>query len=245
MPLDRAGELVKNANMWRLLGDLWDYWDQVLPAFRQLHDWSPYAGPGRWPDPDMLPLGRLRFLPPGWCKNRTVNQAYFEMTSHGGREDVPNFLSRDEQRTVMTLWAVARCPLMFGGHLPASDDWTLSLITNAEVLAVNQKSRDSRKLFHANGLAAWTAEDADGRAKYVAVFNMSDRGDSGPEAGIAVPVRLSDLGLAGPSVVHDVWSGKKVGVFAGEFAPVIPYHGAGLYRLTPPEGVKPTFFRKK
>jgi hypothetical protein len=232
MPLDRAGELVKNANMWRLLGDLWDYWEQVLPAFRQLHDWSPHAGPGHWLDPDMLPLGHLRFLPAGWSKNRTMNQGYFEMTSHSGLEDVPNFLSRDEQRTVMTLWAVARCPLMFGGHLPASDDWTLSLITNAEVLAVNQESRNNRQLFRANGLAAWTADDSAGRAKYVAVFNTSDRGEHGPEAGTAVPVRLSELGFDGPVAVKDIWSGKEVGVFSGEFAPVVPYHGAGLYRLT-------------
>ena len=232
MPLDRAEELVKNANTWRLLGDLWDYWGQVLPAFRQLHDWSPHAGPGHWLDPDMLPLGHLRFLPPGWSKNRTMNQGYFEMTSHGGREDVPNFLSRDEQRTVMTLWAIAKCPLMFGGHLPASDDWTLSLITNAEVLTVNQSSRNNRQLFRANGLAAWTADDVEGKAKYVAVFNTSDRGEQGPEAGTAVPVRLSELGFDGPVAVKDVWSGREIGVFTGEFAPVVPYHGAGLYRLT-------------
>lgn len=233
MPLDRTDELVKNANMWRLLGDVWDYWDQVLPAFRQLHDWSLYAGPGRWLDPDMLPLGHLRFLPAGWSKNRTMNAAYFQMTSHGGREDVPNFLSRDEQRTVMTLWAIGRCPLMFGGHLPASDDWTLSLISNAEVLAVNQKSCNNRQLFRANGLAAWAADDAEGRAKYIAVFNTSDRGEHGPEAGTAVPVRLSEVGFDGPIAVKDVWSGREIGVFTGEFAPVIPYHGAGLYRLEP------------
>jgi hypothetical protein len=79
------------------------------------------------------------------------------MTSHGGREDVPNFLTHDEQRTVMTLWSIARCPLMFGGHLPASDDWTLSLITNDEVLAVNERSRGNSQLFNANGLVAWVA----------------------------------------------------------------------------------------
>jgi hypothetical protein len=234
MPLDKAGELAKNANMWRLLGDLWDYWDQVLPAFRRLHDWSPYAGPGHWLDPDILPLGHLRFLPEGWSKNVTMNRGYFEMVSHGGREDVPNFLSRDEQRTVMTLWTIARCPLMFGGHLPASDPWTLLLITNAEVLAINQASRNNRQLFHANGLAAWAADGGGGdRATYVAVFNTSDRGEHGPEAGIAVPVRLSEVGLNGDVVITDVWSGKRVGVFRGEFAPVVPYHGAGLYRLEP------------
>ncbi len=188
-------------------------------------------GPGHWPEPDMLPLGHLRFLPEGWSKNVTRNPGYFAMASHGGREDVPNFLSRDEQRTVMTLWAISRSQMMFGGHLPASDAWTLSLITNPGVLAVNQRSRMNRQLFHANGLAAWTADDPSSGARYVAVFNVSDREEKGPEAGIAVPVRLADMGLAGPVAVTDVWSGRPVGVVNGEFAPVVPYHGAGLFRL--------------
>jgi hypothetical protein len=234
MPLAKAGDLVAKANMWRLLGDLWDYWDQVLPAFRRLHDWTPFAGHGHWPDPDMLPLGRLRALPEGWSKNVTMNPGYFERVSHGGREDVANFLTRDEQRAVMTLWAIARCPLMVGGHLAASDGWTVALITNPEVIAIDQRSRANRELFHANGLAAWTAESGDrAGVKYVAVFNASDRGEKGIDDGIAVPVRLADLGFNGPVAVTDVWTGQRSGAFRGEFAPVIPYHGAGLYRLEP------------
>ncbi len=233
MPAAAGERLARSANMWRLLGDLWDYWDQVLPAFRRLHEWMPFAGPGHWPDPDMLPLGRLRALPEGWSKNVTRNPGYFEMVSHGGREDTANFLTRDEQRAVMTLWAVARAPLMVGGHLPASDAWTMSLLTNAEVLALDQRSRDNRQLFHANGLAAWTAVDPATGARYLAVFNLADADGQGLEAGIAVPVRLADLGLAGPAAVTDVWTGKAAGVVAGEFAPVVPFHGARLYRLIP------------
>jgi len=238
MPLERGEALAADANMWRLLGDLWDYWDQVLPAFRRLHDWAPFAGPGRWPDPDMLPLGRLRALPEGWSKNVTMNPGYFEMVSHGGREDVANFLSRDEQRTVMTLWAIAKCPLMFGGHLPDSDRWTVALITNPEVIAVDQHSRANRELFHANGIAAWAAESGDRPgAKYVAVFNTSDKAEKGIEEGIAVPVRLTELGFDGDVAVTDVWTGRRAGLVRGTFAPVVPYHGAGLFRL---ERVKPT-----
>jgi len=233
MPLDKAEALVKNANSWRLLGDLWDYWDQVKPAFRELHDWTPYAGPGHWPDPDMLPLGRLRALPEGWSKNATMNPGYFETVSHGGREDVANFLSRDEQRTVMTLWAIARCPLMIGGHLPASDAWTLSLLTNPDVLALNQRSRSNRQIFRANGLAAWTAVDPANGDTYLAVFNTCDQNAMESAAGIAVPVRLADLGFSGAVAVTDVWSGEPGGVVRVEFAPIVPYHGAGLYRLKP------------
>ncbi|HSA96084.1 MAG TPA: glycoside hydrolase family 27 protein, partial [Acidobacteriota bacterium] len=232
MPLDKADALAANANMWRLLGDLWDYWDQVLPAFRRLHDWTSFAGPGHWPDPDMLPLGRLRALPDGWSKNVTMNPGYFEMVSHGGREDVANFLTRDEQRTVMTLWAIAKCPLMFGGHLPESDGWTVALITNPEVIAVDQHSRANRRLFQANGIAAWAAESGDRPGvKYAAVFNISDRSEKGMDAGVAVPVRLADLGFDGDVAVTDVWTGRSAGTVRGEFAPVVPYHGAGLFLL--------------
>jgi len=233
MPLARAGELVRNANSWRLLGDLWDYWDQVVPAFRQLDDWTRYAGPGHWPEPDMLPLGRLRALPEGWSKAATMNPGYFEMASHGGREDVHNFLSRDEQRTIMTLWAIARAPLIVGGHLPQSDAWTLSLLANAGVIALNQTSRGNRQLFHANGLAAWTARDPASGDAYVALFNLCDKDATGTAAGLAVPVRLADLGIDGSADVVDVWSGRPAGVARGKFAPIVPYHGAGLYRLKP------------
>jgi alpha-galactosidase len=231
-PPTQGAHVAANANMWRLLGDLWDYWDQVLPAFRKLHEWRPYAGPGHWPDPDMLPLGHLRSLPPGWSRNATTSREYFLMTSHGGREDVPNFLTHDEQRTVMTLWSIARCPLMLGGDLPASDEWALGLVTNGEVLAVNQKSRGNRQLFNANGLVAWVAEDETGADRYLALFNTADRGEGEPGGGLAVPVKLADLGLQGAWVVRDLWAKKDVGEASGEFAPVIPWHGAGLYRLT-------------
>jgi len=232
-PVARAGHVAANANMWRLLGDLWDYWEQVLPAFRKLHEWSAYAGPGHWPDPDMLPLGHLRYLPPGWSQRKTVSREYFAMTAHGGREDVPNFLTHDEQRTVMTLWSIARCPLIVGGHLPASDAWTLSLITNEEVLAVNQRSRGNRQLFNANGLVAWVAEDGTGKAKYLAVFNTADREDKDPEAGLEAGIRLADLGFMARCEVRDLWAKKDLGPTSGTFATVIPWHGAGLYRLAP------------
>ena len=80
----------------------------------------------------------------------------------------------DEQFTVMTLWSIARSPLMHGGDLTKTDDFTLSLLTNDEVLAVNQHSRDNRPLFDHDGLIAWTAKAANGDT-YLAVFNARDR----------------------------------------------------------------------
>jgi alpha-galactosidase len=230
-PLERAGHVSIYANMWRLLGDLWDYWDQVLPAFDQLEKWSPWLGNGRWPDPDMLPLGHLRHLPPGWSKNKTKSNSYFMMTSHQGQESVPNFLTHDEQRTVMTLWSIARCPLMFGGHLPASDEWTLSLITNDEVLAVNQNSGGNRQLFRKDGLIAWMA-DAPGGGRYLAVFNTRDQPSAATEGGVEIPIRLAALGFTGPCAVRDLWEKKDLGTFTDAFAPVVTCHGAGLFVIS-------------
>jgi hypothetical protein len=123
--------------------------------------------------------------------------------------------------------------LIVGGHLPASDAWTLSLITNEEVLAVNQASHGNRQLFNANGQVAWVAEDGAGKAKYLALFNTADRNEGDDAAGLKIVVRLRDVGLSGASGVRDLWAKKDLGPASGEFAAVVPWHGAGLYRLTP------------
>jgi hypothetical protein len=116
-----------------------------------LENWNPYRVPGAWPDADMLPLGMLNL---------------------GARH---TRFTPDEQRTMMTLWSIARSPLMHGGDMTKTDDFTLSLLTNDEVLAVNQSSTNNRPLFNSGGLIAWTADVPDSRDKYLAVFNTRDR----------------------------------------------------------------------
>ena len=121
---------------------------------------------------------------------------------------------------------------MIGGHLPASDAWTLSLITNAEVLAVNQRSRNNRQLFHANGLGGLDRRRP-GRAG-TSTWPCSTRATRTGRGSIpGSPFRSGwpISGSTGSVAVTDVWTGKPVGVVGGEFAPVVPYHGAGLYRL--------------
>ena len=153
-PLERADHTARHANMWRVTNDLWDDWPLVVELFEKSHDWTPFRERGRWPDNDMLPLGRLG------------------IRAHVGRDRMSN-LTRDEQRSLMTLWLIARSPLMFGGDLPSNDAFTLSLLTNPEALAVNQTSRNNRQLFREEGTVAWTA-DAPGGGTYLAVFNLND-----------------------------------------------------------------------
>jgi hypothetical protein len=98
-----------NANLWRAGNDLWDRWQDVRREFDLIEKWSAYARPGAWPDADMLPLGHIG------------------IRAERG-DDRETQLTADEQRTLMTLWTIARQPLMFGGDLPSSDDATLALI---------------------------------------------------------------------------------------------------------------------
>lgn len=148
-PLSAGPHVATHANQWRVSDDFWDDWKPLKEQFKRLHDWTPFRGAGHWPDADMLPLGNVRAVEPkGWTRFTT-----------------------NEQITLMTLWAIARSPLIMGGHLPKNDAFTLSLLTNDEVLAVNQRSANNRQLFRTNDLIAWVADVPDSPDKYVALFN--------------------------------------------------------------------------
>jgi hypothetical protein len=208
-PLTSGTHVNQHANMWRMSDDFWDGWKQLLSQFKRLHDWTPFRIPGAWPDADMLPLGIVKFTR-------------------------PTRFTHDEQLTMMTLWSIARSPLMHGGDMTKTDDFTLSLLTNDEVLAVDQHSENNRQLFRTgDGLVAWIADVPGSAAKCLAVFNTRD--DVGDPAGgtTAIPVKLADLGYADSVRIRDLWAKKECGSFRGEFAPRVPFHGARLFRLTP------------
>ncbi|MGD0518754.1 MAG: glycoside hydrolase family 27 protein [Thermoguttaceae bacterium] len=206
--LDAADHVARHANMWRISDDFWDNWPAVLAQFERLNKWSKFCGPGHWPDADMLPLG-------------IVGQ---------GRKTK---LTKDEQYTLMTLWSIARSPLIFGGDMTKMDDFTLSLITNPEVIAVDQQSAANRQLFSRDGLVAWIADAPNSPDKYLALFNTRDKpAGQDAAAGVKVPVKLAELGLSGPCRIRDLWNKADLGRFDEEFAPEINWHGAGLYRVS-------------
>lgn len=210
-PLKDAAHVQAHANMWRTVDDFWDNWKHLKDHFDVFDRWNPYRAPGAWPDGDMLPLGRI-----GIRAERGNNR----MTA----------FTRDEQYTLMTLWTIFRSPLMFGGDLPSNDSFTLSLITNKNVIRVLQHSTHNKPLFNRNGLVAWIADDDKTKDKYLAVFNANDKTDAA-SVGLPVPVSLSELGIKGGCTITDLWQGKSLGGITGEFAPVVNYHGAGLYKL--------------
>ncbi|UCD52113.1 MAG: glycoside hydrolase family 27 protein [Phycisphaerales bacterium] len=207
-PLEAAEHVKRHANLWRMSEDFWDRWVDIENMFRLCRNWAPHVGPGHWPDADMIPLGRISI--------------------RGERgDDRRTRLTKDEQITLMTLWSIFRSPLMFGGDLPSNDDFTLSLLTNDEVLAVNQHSTGGRELSNENGHIIWVANAPNSADKYVALFNTSDGGAE------SVQVAWADLDLQGPCAVRDVWAHEGLGTFSDRFAATIPSHGAGLYRVSP------------
>lgn len=145
--LSAAAHVREHANLWRISDDFWDTWTSLEEQFARLNNWNTHRRPGAWPDADMLPLGVL------------------ELGKRSTR------FTPDEQYTVMSLWSIARSPLMHGGDMTKTDDFTLSLLTNDEVLAVNQHSANNRQLFAHDELVAWIADVPGSPEKYLAVFN--------------------------------------------------------------------------
>jgi hypothetical protein len=146
-----ADHVATHANMWRISDDFWDRWLALREQFDRLALWNEHRSPGAWPDADMLPLGTLVL------GTRTTR------------------FTPDEQIALMTLWSISRSPLMHGGDMTKTDPFTLSLLANDAVLAVNQKSTCNRPLFDHEGLIAWTAMDPASGDTYLALFNARDR----------------------------------------------------------------------
>ncbi|QDU56620.1 family 43 glycosylhydrolase [Aeoliella mucimassa] len=152
-PVSAGPHVSTHANMWRITDDFWDRWGLLEAMFERTHAWEPFRQPGAWPDADMLPIGKVEF----------------------GRD---TRFTKDEQHTMMSLWCIARSPLIFGGDMTQLDEFTLSMLTNPEVLKVNQQSANNRQLYRKDNLIAWVADVPDSDDKYLALFNAQDPGDS-------------------------------------------------------------------
>jgi alpha-galactosidase len=211
-PIDKAEEMAKYAQMWRISDDEWDVWQSsenfpqgINNQFERAAEWAAHSRPGNWPDADMLAIGRLEPAP-GWGVPRVTR------------------LTKDEQRTLVTLWAIFRSPLIMGGNLLLSDDWTRSLLTNAEVLEVDQHSRGNRAVETTASAAVWVAEQEKGNGSYVAVFNRSDE----PRT---LRYSWQQLGLKEQKyAVRDLWEHKDLGS-ANVLEVTLPAHASALYGL--------------
>ena len=206
-PVRDAAHVATHANMWRVSGDFWDNWQSLDSAFNLAYAWRGVGGPGHWPDSDMIPLGHIGI--------RSVD---------GDRQ---TRFTHDEQVTLMSLWCILPSPLMLGMNLPDNDEWTLSLLTNDEALAIDQDAlgKAARRVTKAGTTEVWVKDLKDGSLA-IGLFNR------GPAAA-DVNVAWSDAGLSGQQSIRDIWSHQDLGAFNNQYSRSVPSHGAVLLRLQP------------
>jgi hypothetical protein len=212
-PLEKIDEMRKYANLWRISDDVWDLWHSTVDypqglgdQFPRIAKWAGTGQPGSWPDADMLPLGYLGPAP-GWGKARATR------------------LTHDEQRTLVTLWCIFRSPLMIGANLPQSDPWTVSLLTNPEVIEVDQRTKDNHPVLSTSDTVVWEARSEAGDHHYLAIFNLDDHERN-------VHYSWSDLGFAQPPrSLRDVWKRRDVEV-APSLSATLAAHACLLYLAT-------------
>jgi alpha-galactosidase len=205
-------------NCWRTTGDIGDSWLSMAARAFYIYvprgqtslqgppsdKWVPYARPGHWNDPDMMVLGMVNF---------------------GGKQH-PTRLTPDEQYLHVTAWCMADAPLLLGCDLEQLDAFTLNLVENAEVLAVNQDSLGEQATVASNDgnkLLVYVKNLEDG-SKAVALYNL------GKETATVV-AKWSDLKISGEKSVRDLWRQKDLGEFKDEFSMTVAPHGAELVKI--------------
>lgn len=158
-----ANECLENANMWRMMDDLWDNWSSVDAVFNEANEWSKYSRPGNYADCDMLPLGQIAMT--------IADKGY--TNADAGRW---TRLTQNEQLTMMSLWGICHSPLFFGGEMTKNDDFTNSLLNNEEYHQMHKYGTDAHQLENDedNGHVAWTSTDPATGNKYLALFQRDN-----------------------------------------------------------------------
>jgi alpha-galactosidase len=197
-------------NLWRTTGDIYDSWGSMAGIGFKHHEISPHARPGAWNDPDMLVVGKV-----GWGPTLRDSR-----------------LAPIEQQTHITLWALLAAPLLIGCDMTQMDPFTIDLLTNDEVIDVNQDElgKAATRVWKDGELEVWSRPLHDGTVT-VGLFN---RGYEPAE----VTARWSDLGVDGSQHVRDLWQKRDVGRFDGSFSSNVPGHGSMLIKVGTPRDAR-------
>ncbi len=194
----------KYSNSWRIEADIEWYgghtltnWNRVSRRFDNAPNWAPHAGPGGWNDLDALEVGN----------------------------GINTGLTPDERRTAMTLWCINCSPLSIGADLTNLDRSDLSILTNPEVLAIDQAGRVAVPLSQGSAQQVWRARNPDGTFT-VALFNLGASAET-------VTANWNEVGFHSPAAVRDLWARTELGVFGKGFAAALNGHAARLLRVTP------------
>jgi alpha-galactosidase len=191
-------------NCWRTTGDINDSWSSMSGIGFNQNGHEKYAGPGHWNDPDMLVVGKV-----GW-----------------GPSLHSTHLTPNEQYTHISLWSLLAAPMLIGCDMTQMDDFTLGLLTNDEVIAVNQDAlgqQAKRVWADADDDEIWARNLQDG-TKAVGLFNRGDMPTN-------IAAKWSDLGISGKQTVRDLWRQKDLGEFDGQFSADVGRHGVVLIKV--------------
>ncbi len=191
-------------NSWRTTGDIRDTWDKLLKIGFTQNGHEKYAKPGNWNDPDMLVVGYV-----GWSKNLR-----------------PSYLSPNEQYTHISLWCLLNSPLLIGCDVTRLDDFTKSLLTNNEVLAVNQDELgvQASRFIQQDNIEVWAKKLADGSVA-VGIFNLG-------ETPVQYKLNFESLGLNGKYDVRDLWRQKDMVSSGDSYSTQVNRHGVSMIKLT-------------
>jgi alpha-galactosidase len=216
-PFTEATAWSRLANTWRTGPDIRDSWTSLFFSAFTIDTWAPFAGPGHWNDPDMLILGNVTT----------------------GSEMHPSRLTPDEQYSHVSLFSLLAAPLLIGCPIEQLDDFTLNLLTNDDVIAVNQDPLGKpARLQHAeHGVQVWLKPMADG-SYAVGLFNVAHFSETpqsyfrwGDETPTRFTFKFAQAGLAGKWRLRDIWRQKDLGTFSGCFNSEIPHHGVIMLRM--------------
>lgn len=203
LDVNNASVWRQNANGWRVSGDVECYcstlvtWNSFSNRFNIAPNWVQWAGPGGWNDLDSLDVG------------------------NGSKDGITN----DERQTYMTLWAISAAPLYIGDDLTSLDSYGLSLLTNDEVIAVDQSGVVAAPFSTGTQQQVWRAYEPDG-SYTVALFNLSS-------ASATVSVNWSQLGFSGSASVRDLWNHNNLGSFTNGYSATLNTHASMLLKVVP------------
>lgn len=203
--------------MYRTGPDIRDSWNDLYMLAFTLDKWSPYGGPGHWNDPDMMVVGNVAT----------------------GVELHPTRLTPDEQYSHLSIYSLLAAPMLIGCELNKLDAFTLNLLSNDEVIEINQDplGKPARLLIDENGVQVWVKPMEDG-SYAVGLFNTDDYGKTprsyfrwGNEKEKSFEFDFSKIGLQGKWKLRDLWRQKYLGTFDGKFKTTIPFHGVVMLRM--------------
>lgn len=218
-PFEKVNDWVRTSHMYRTGPDIKDSWTSLYLTSFSLDKWSPYTGHGHWGDPDMMIVGKVSIGP----------------VMHDTR------LTPDEQYSHVSIFSLLAAPLLIGCPIEQLDAFTLNLLSNDEVIEINQDplGKAARLILNENGVEVWQKPLKDG-SYAIGLFNTANFGKTpqsyfhwGNEKANEFTVDFTKLGLSGKYRLRDVWRQKDIGTFSASFKTQINHHGVVLLRVFP------------